>query len=473
MKITVVGAGTAGAFAGAWAKKNFPDATVTQIYSKDIPAIGVGESVTPHVWAFLQEFGIDQSTWMKDVNSEFKLSNCFEGWTTTDQHFGFTYNKPLDKINDYNFETYLKRTQDEISVLDVVVKLYKDKDISDIQSNWYEIFEHMQSNKIPNETKQIFSTSHHIDAQSISNWVMEHISKPLGVKFIEGTVTNITTSSDGISSVIVNGEKITSDYWLDCTGFNRLLVNEVDDTFVKYENNKANSSWVMPVERKDAKYYTRSIRNEFGWQFKISLQHRIGTGMVYSDEYFDDNEVLEYFKSIEQDNLAEPRLLKWQPGRLKNPRVGNVFAIGMAAGFVEPMEANALWHTLATVYRAIDTINYQNTNLFDDIIAKGYDDTALFILMHYTLCEKGNNKFWHDMREIGQKENHSLLAYQKYKQNTLHRVSYWYSMFPDFMWAQLASTWDADMNNFDVQASNKQKELVLNYLKSNRQNVFN
>ena len=68
MKITVVGAGTAGAFAGAWAKKNFPDAEVVQIYSKNIPTIGVGESVTPHIWAFLEQFGVDQSKWIKNVN---------------------------------------------------------------------------------------------------------------------------------------------------------------------------------------------------------------------------------------------------------------------------------------------------------------------------------------------------------------------------------------------------------------------
>jgi len=470
MRIAIVGAGTAGAFAGAWAKKNFPDATVTQIYSKDIPTIGVGESVTPHVWAFLQHFGVDQSQWMKEINSEFKLSNCFEGWTAKDQHFGFTYNKSLKDINDYDFEKYIART-DEPSILDVAVKLNQENTITDFQSSWYELYNHMIANKVPEYTKQIFATSHHIDAQSISNWVMENISKPLGVQFIEGTVSNIKTNNNGIESVTVEGNNIQADFWLDCTGFNRILMNEVGADFVRYENNKVNSSWVMPVARKDAKYYTRSIRNEYGWQFKISLQHRIGTGIVYSDEYFNDNEVLKYFKSIETDGLVEPRLLKWTPGRLKNPRVGNVFAIGMAAGFVEPMEANALWHTLATVYRAVDTIMFDNNKLFDEIITDGYDDTALFILAHYSLCNKGTNKFWNDMREIGVKENHSQKIYEKYKQNTLQRVSYWYSMFPDFMWAQLAMNWDCDTSYFEIETNDKDKKLVFDYLEANRQMV--
>ena len=119
MKITIVGAGTAGAFAGAWAKKNFPDAEVVQIYSKDIPKLGVGESVTPHIWAFLKEFGIDEHVWMQGVNSEFKLSNCFQGWTDNDQHFGFTYNKDVDKLDNYDFETYLSKDSSKLGTLDV------------------------------------------------------------------------------------------------------------------------------------------------------------------------------------------------------------------------------------------------------------------------------------------------------------------------------------------------------------------
>ena len=473
MKITVVGAGTAGAFAGAWAKKNFPSAEVTQIYSKDIPTIGVGESVTPHIWAFLQQFGVDQSVWMQDVNSEFKLSNCFKGWTTEDQHFGFTYSKDIDKINNYNFETYVNRNSNQLSTLDVTVNLFLDNQISQFQSSWYELHNYMENNVVPSATKQPLSISHHIDAHSISNWVIENISKPLGVKFIEGIVTDIKTNSGGIHSVKVNNEIITSDYWLDCTGLTRLLVNSVDDSFVEYKDNKVNSAWIMPLKNEGTKYYTQSIRHNCGWQFKIDLKDRTGSGLVYSDEYFDDDKMLEYFKTVENNNIAQPRLLKWKPGRLKNPRTGNVFAIGLTAGFVEPMEANAIWHTLATVHRAIDAIQYQDNNLFDNIIPAGFDDTALFILVHYTLCNKDDNKFWKDMREIGVKNNHSNLVYEKYKNNTLEYVSHWYSMFPDYMWAQLATTWDCDMSKFKQDISTNEKQLVLDYLKSNRQNVFN
>ena len=472
MKITVVGAGTAGAFAGAWAKKNFPNAEVVQIYSKEIPTIGVGESVTPHIWAFLQRFGVDQSVWMQGVNSEWKLSNCFQGWTEQDQHFGFTYNKQLDSIDQYDLETYINRDVNQLSTLDVAVNLFLNGHTDNFQSSWYELHNFMENNIVPTSAKQPLSISHHIDAHSISNWVIENISKPLGVKFIEGTVTNVKTNSDGVQSVKVNNEVITSDYWLDCTGFNRLLVNNVDDSFVEYKDNKVNSAWVMPLKNEGTKYYTQSIRHDYGWQFKIDLKDRTGSGLVYSDEYFDDDKMLAYFKTVECNNIAQPRLLKWKPGRLKNPRAGNVFAIGLTAGFVEPMEANAIWHTLATVHRAIDTIRYQNNNLFDDIIPAGFDDTALFILVHYTLCNKGTNKFWQDMRKIGVRDNHADLVYKKYKDNTLEYVSHWYSMFPDYMWAQLATSWDCDMSKFKQDIPNNTQKLVLNYLKSNRQNVF-
>jgi tryptophan halogenase len=471
MKITVVGAGTAGAFAGAWAKKNFPDAEVVQIYSKDIPTIGVGESVTPHIWAFLEEFGIDQSKWIKDVNCTTKLTNRFENWTDEDQHFGFTLNKSLNALNNYDLNTYLHSEKPDY--LDVCIDLYKDKDVDSFQETYYELYQSAKQNKIPNAYKQSYAVSHHIDSTEIANWVIKNISIPLGVNFIEGKVSKITCNQNGIKSVTVGDTEIESDYWLDCTGFARLLINEVSDELVLYKDNKPNTTIVMPIKNKDEKVFTRTIRNEFGWQFKIALQHRTGTGITFSDEYFTDDEVKNYLLKNEKDNLLEPRVLKWTPARMKKPRSGNVFAIGLAAGFVEPMEANALFHTLATIYRAVDTIMFNNEKLFDDIIPAGLDDTALFILAHYTLCNKGTNKFWEDMREIGIKNNHEELVYQKYKHNTLLDSSHWKTLFPDYMWAHLAIGWGCNLDKYGANSSKEEKQLVLDYLKSNRQNVFN
>ena len=471
MKITVVGAGTAGAFAGAWAKKNFPDAEVVQIYSKDIPTIGVGESVTPHIWAFLEHFGIDQSKWMTDVNCTTKLTNCFENWADEDQHFGFTFNKPIDKLYNYDLNTYLDCKKP--NYLDVCIDLYKDKNVNSFQETYYDLYDSVLQNQIPKSTKQPYALSHHIDANEMANWVINNISIPLGVNFIEGKVSNVTCSSNGIKSVTVDSVEIESDYWLDCTGFSRLLINNVSDELVLYKDNKPNTTIVMPIKNKNEKVFTRTIRNEFGWQFKIALQHRTGTGITFSDEYFTDEEVKNYLLQNEKDNLLEPRVLKWKPARMKNPRSGNVFAIGLAAGFIEPMEANALYLTLATIYRAVDTINFQNDKLFDDIIPQCFDDAAFFILAHYTLCKKGNSKFWKDMRDLGIKNNHEELVYEKYKKNTLMKSSHWKTLFPDYMWAHLAIGWGCNLDKYGNNSSAEQKQLVLNYLKSNRQNVFN
>jgi hypothetical protein len=137
------------------------------------------------------------------------------------------------------------------------------------------------------------------------------------------------------------------------------------------------------------------------------------------------------------------------------------------------MEANALYLTLATIYRAVDTINFQNDKLFDNIIPQCFDDAAFFILAHYTLCKKGNGKFWKDMRNLGIKNNHEDLVYKKYKNNTFMKSSNWKTLFPDYMWAHLAIWWDCNLDKYGNNSSKEEKQLVLDYLKSNRQNVFN
>lgn len=479
MRITVVGAGTAGAFAAGFAKKSFPDAEVYQIYSKDIDILGVGESVTPHVYDFLNRLGVDENTWMKQTGGGFKLGNKFEGWTDKDEYFSFTYNKPIDKLKENAFENLLAVKETDIRLTDVWIDLYNSNKVDSFDNSFNELHTFMKNNKSPfTESGPVshspFSHSHHVDAEKLAPWIMKNVNAPLGVIEVESKVTNVLVENNTIKCVeLDNGNTHYSDYWLDCTGFNRLLINQLDSTFVEYTDNKCNSAIVMPVELHDPKIYTRSIWNNHGWQFKISLRDRIGTGLVYSDEYFDDNYIKEYFTALEPNGIKEPRIIKWKPGRMAVPAQGNVYAIGIAAGFVEPMEATALFNSVATINKAIDSIKYQDNKVFNDVITYSLDDTALFILAHYTLCEKGNNSFWNDMRKIGEQKQHAKLLLEKYnsKFNTFALASYWYSVFPDYMWVQFASAWIKDLSSWSKYTDIETQNTVLSYFSSFDQNV--
>jgi hypothetical protein len=157
-----------------------------------------------------------------------------------------------------------------------------------------------------------------------------------------------------------------------------------------------------------------------------------------------------------------------------NPGVDNVFSIGIAAGFCEPMEANALYITMATIKRALHSIEYDETRKnFNSIINHTLDDTAFFIAAHYTLCSKGNNKYWNDMRKIGIEKNHKELLFKKYNdsRNNMNSAINYHTMYPDYMWIELAAAWCKDIKCWSKNTNTDLQKQVLKYFEKQKINV--
>lgn len=486
MRIIVLGAGTAGAIAAGIIKKRRPDIEVLQIHSEQVGIIGVGESVTPYLNAAFRELGMDEKHWMTATGSMYKLGNKFEGWTDEDHYFAFTYNKPIDKVlnnESISFNDIKKVNQSQVRLSDVWCDLYNKGLTNNFSESFNELHHAMQHNLFDFKIldRENLNYSYHINAEKLAPYIRQHVNKKLGVIEIEGKVTQVKTNDCGVHSVILeNGEEYTADYWFDCSGFNRLLINSLDDSFYTYDYCKANSAVVMPISYKsddELKNHTRTIWLEQGWQFKIGLTERIGTGIIYSDEYFDDNEIRELLLEREEHrNIRPPKILKWKPGRMLNPAVDNVFSIGMAAGFCEPMEANALYITMATIKRALFSIEQdENRNTFNSIINHTLDDTAFFIAAHYTLCPKGNNAYWNDMRQIGKDQNHKEILLQKYNdaKNNMESAVNYYTMYPDYMWLELAAAWCKDVTSWSKNTSVELQEQVLEYFRKPKTNIKN
>lgn len=486
MRIIVLGAGTAGAIAAGIIKKRRPDIEVLQIHSEQVGIIGVGESVTPYLNHAFQELGMVEKDWMTATGSMYKLGNKFEGWTDEDHYFAFTYNKPIDKlINnkpiDWNDIKSVNET--DIRLTDVWCDLYNQGMVNNFSASFNDLHNSLVNNTFDFKSldRSCLNYSYHINAEKLAPYIRKNINSKLGVIEIEGKVVKVNTNDNGVHSVeMENGEVYTSDYWFDCSGFNRLLINELDDSFHTYDYCKANSAVVMPIEytsQDQLTNHTRTIWLEQGWQFKIGLTERIGTGIIYSDEYFSDEEIKQLLLEKENHkNIRPPKILKWTPGRMVNPAIDNVFSIGMAAGFCEPMEANALYITMATIKRALHSINQdENRNTFNKVINHTLDDTALFIAAHYTLCEKGNNAYWSDMRKIGVEQNHKQLLLEKYNdvKNNMESAVNHYTMYPDYMWMELASAWCKDISTWSKNTDPKLQQQVLEYFKKSKSSTTN
>ncbi len=482
--ITVVGAGTAGALAACFLKKHFPTDQIILLHSDHIPTIGVGESVTPHVKGFLNEIGVDEKDMMLATQSIFKYANCFKDWINEkeDVYFAFNYNEPLEKI--FNNQPITK--EDIVSIgptdmraTDVWIDLFNNKKVQNYSDSFVPLYSFMNKNKAPFDSNgcylgsENFSYAYHIDAEKLAPYLIEKHAKPSGVKEIIDTITKVNCDQQGIASVeLQSGAIISSDIWIDATGFHRTLISKLTNDYHAYTHCPANSAWVSPLKYSDAdqecKNHTQSIWHSMGWVFKIGLLNRMGCGLVYNDKYFTDAQAKEEFlKIIDKKNLKEPRLIKWEPKRFKTPAIKNVCAVGMAAGFIEPMEANALFISVSTIFAA--TMAIKNNNDWTDYNEKvcyALDDIADFISVHYTLCSKKTNKFWQDMYDLGIELNHKQLLKEKYnsEKNTVSRSYNFLTIFPDYMWAELASVWLDNLHNWSKNSPEHLQNKLHDYL---------
>lgn len=462
MKILIVGGGTAGWMAAAYYSKFVKNCEITVIESSKIPKIGVGESVTPHVAQFFKDLGFDTHEWMNETGAVYKLANKFSGWKTGQgeyEYFSFAYptdskflykdiNKPLTPL-DLPHESSSLTT-------DYFLSLYNNGELDKFDKYFNSQFHYMEKNVAPfvngeHVLNAPFGWTQHINAERAADFLRDKVAIPNGVKHIDAIVSEVKIENDRIKSVVIeSGEEYTADLFLDATGFKRLLANSLGWKEIPYKNAAADRAWVCQLDYEDPESemvnYTQSTAKESGWMFKIGVYHRMGCGLVFGSKFLNDEKALEQYYQYTKNHRRDPRLIKWTPSRLEKIGDGNLVAIGLSGGFTEPLEANALFVIINSIRRLYDVIvKYQETGVYDfkhfnDVMTYSIDDISDFILVHYTLSSRTDSDLWLEMKELGRRENHIDLMYEKYKHknNTMQSALEGYTMFPQYMWAQWA-----------------------------------
>lgn len=456
MKIVIVGGGTAGWLSAAYFSKRRPDYSVTLIEDPNTPTIGVGESVTPHVLDFILKLGIDETEWMKETGAIHKLANKFIDWCYPGHHeyFSFTYpflDRYIDTAQGYpeNFEEYFYDA--DATTLDAFTLLYNTGKINKFDKFFNPQFSYMEDRTYHNNNLlQPHSISHHIDAIKTADFLKKNVAIPNGVRHIKDKVVNKEFDVSRMTSVVLeSGQKIRADYFLDCTGFRREIINDLQPKFQKYDYpiDRAivgRSQYIDP--KKELTNYTQTRAKKHGWQFGVTLQKRQGNGYCFSSELSNVDEVYDDFLWNVQ---TEPREIKWEPGRLEYPCKSNVIAIGLSAGFVEPLEANNLYVVIRSIHLAAEFLENAKQNIeshsdFNMRMRNSLDDIKDFLIVHYTLANRTDSEFWQEMSYLGKKLNHEDLVRSKIidKNNSMHAAFCAETMFPNYMWAQLAMSWN-------------------------------
>lgn len=415
--IVIVGGGSAGWMSAATLKKHFPEKNITVIESADVPIVGVGESTIGQINDWLHSLDISEDDFMKYTDASLKLSIKFTDWAGKGTGgFHYPFGEPwtvgtAHGINDWYFK---KAWHPDTPVTDFCECLYPQMPL-------------IKQNKITKNTNNELpgwryqnDVAYHFDATKFGTWLREEYCKPRGVQHIVGTIKeDIEVNEDGIACVeLLTGEKIKADLYIDCTGWKSLLLGKtLNVPFESYSDILPNNSaWAtrVPYTDKHAELqgYTNCTTIEHGWVWNIPLWSRVGTGYVFSDNYVSKEQALEEFKKylktdrdvpIPADvvDLLEFKFIKMRIGIHKEVFHRNVCAIGLAAGFIEPLESNGLYTVHEFLLKLVKTLGRKKIGLLDregfNMTARGdFRSFAEFVAMHYTLSQRDDTQYWKD-----------------------------------------------------------------------------
>jgi len=392
MKIVIVGGGSAGWMSAATLVSQLRDAKVTLVESPNIPTIGVGESTINGLIKWMKLLNIDPDEVVRYTNGSYKLGIKFENFHKKGDG-GFYYPFGFNAINDNTVNEWLKTRKHSFADAMFVNMAF---------------IRHNKFIRSKNESEGHYAL--HFDAIKFAQWLREvYCNKK--VTHILSEVTKVNTTDEGVHSIeLANGASLTADLFIDCTGFRSLLLGQsLKEPFESYKdvlpNNKA---WAAQIpyknKRKELVNYTNCTALGNGWVWRVPLWNRIGTGYVYSDEFTTDEEALtefkEHLKSIGNDpEQFQYRKLDMKTGSYERIWVKNVVAIGLAAGFIEPLESTGL----LTVHQFLINLSYTlkrgvynqfDRDVFNEHTRKDMYFWLEFVALHYNLSARRDTPYW-------------------------------------------------------------------------------
>ena len=397
LHIVIVGGGTAGWMtAAALVSSTDPNrCRVTLIESEEIGTVGVGEATLPQMKEFNDYVGIIESDMMQKTNASFKLGIEFRDWG----YAGSSYIHPFGTFG---------RQKKGTGFLHQWVRAKRHASVADIESYSYAIqaCRHARFDFPVEDQTAINSTyayAYHFDASLYARF-LRRFAEPKGMRRIEGRIVAVERHPETgyVTSLrLKSGDIVSGDYFVDCSGFHALLMGKTLD--VPFEDW---SGWLpcdravaVPSERSDTIVpYTRSTAKAAGWQWRIPLQHRTGNGYVYCSEYLSDDEAAAtLLADLDGQPQAEPRFLKFKAGRRKRSWQGNCIAIGLASGFLEPLESTSIYLIQVGILNLLKVFPERHPvaaliDEFNRLVDYEYDRVRDFLILHYHLNKRPNER---------------------------------------------------------------------------------
>ena len=397
--IVIVGGGTAGWMTAAALSALLPSHyRYTLVESDQIGTIGVGEASIPYLREFNTALGIDEDEFLRRTGGTFKLGIEFVDWTAIGTRYFHGFSKIGQDTPRAPFHHYwLKLAQlgaapplEQLSI--------------NARSAQAGKFLRPQADMAGSPLADV-NYAFQFDAGRYARYLRE-LAEERGVRRLEGKIVDVRLrDGDGFiaSLQMENGTAVAGDLFIDCSGLAALLIGKSLKTGFEDWRHWLPCDRAIAVPSESAgptMPYTRASARKAGWQWRIPLQHRVGNGYVYASAFIDDGDAeAELLSHLAGAQLAQPRHLRFAPGRRQQAWVRNCVAIGLAAGFLEPLESTSI-HLVQTALRRLveffpdSEFCQPDIDAFNRQTACEYDEIRDFLVLHYKATTRDDTPFW-------------------------------------------------------------------------------
>jgi len=405
-RVVIVGGGTAGwmtaAALGRFLTKD-GQTEVTLIESEAIGTVGVGESTIPQINIFNRMLGLDENEFVRKTKATFKLAIEFRDW----KEIGHSYHHPF---GPYGID------MEAVSFHAYWLKLHAMGETDDLGEYSLQVLgsrqdKFMRPNGQMNSPLGSIAYAFHFDAGLYAKFLREY-SEARGIVRQEGKIASVQQNGETghVTSVTLeSGQVVEGDLFIDCSGFRGLLIAQTlktgfEDWSHWLPNDRAvavpcaSGGSISPV--------TRATARPAGWQWRIPLQHRIGNGYAFSSSYISEDEATSYLlANLDGEPLADPWVLKFTAGRRLKSWDKNVVAIGLAAGFMEPLESQSIHLIQVGIARLLAMFpdrdfRQPDIDRYNRVMQFEYEKIRDFLILHYKATTRNDTAYWDYLRKM-------------------------------------------------------------------------
>ena len=405
--IIIVGGGTAGWMAAAALSRLRAGSPVaiTLVESEVIGTIGVGEATIPPFLDFNRLLDVDEREMLAAVQGSFKLGIQFVNWGKQGDSYIHPFGNYGYQMGGVSFHHVWHKNRQAGDTRPIQVF---NMETMAAQFGRFARTEDYQREDLPP-----VNYAYHIDAGRYARFLRTY-AEGRGVVRKEGKVIDVALNSESgfVTSITLdNGTTIAGDLFIDCSGFRGLLIEQTLKTGYDEWTNylPCDRAVALPCKREDGSGplpYTRATAHSAGWQWQVPLQHRNGNGHVYCSSFMGDDEALDILvKNIAGKPGADPNFLRFVTGRRKKFWNKNVVALGLSAGFMEPLESTSI-HLINTginkliAVLSLDGITQVQEDSFNRLTGKEYERIRDFLILHYNATSRDDSEFWNYCRTM-------------------------------------------------------------------------